>query len=1227
MATSPDTPRRRVRNPTRLRGGEDTAPPNKKLKYVPGGPGGGGRYLDPDTGNETPVGGTGPGGYNYIGSRGRIGRSNTEKAGVILTSDIPTASAVRPRPRRERTQRDRDRDRARRERERQVRLAQQQEQLAHGPRSSSASAAAAAVAQNDGYKPREERGWEEFHPDLDLDVVFPVYTAEEVDGLITPISKPGTPIKAPNFGHNSLNEDGANGAVDVALMSLSKSPTLHQEALHNDADAQYQAGKNGTPGTPHKRRPGRPARRADYMLTGLGSPPAPRIIPIPAQNPKERLNLPKPVYRQVETFATYEQDPAAQVNYVDKSMAHVGYQESEIFARPERTFIRVSEGSIEDDLDLAVTTKSDIDGPTAQVGRVEYDMDEQDERWLEAHNMTRRKEEAENIKPWLFEITMTQIEKEWHSLEKRIPKPNPKPPQTHRPRSSSAAAVNGEIAGQGEEQDSKCAICDDGDCENTNAIVFCDGCDLAVHQECYGVPFIPEGQWLCRKCQLIGRATPTCIFCPNVDGAFKQTNNMRWSHLLCAIWIPEVSLGNTTFMEPVMDVEKVQKQRWKLQCYICQQKMGACIQCGNKNCYAAFHVTCARRARLYLKMKSAHSTGIQDASVLKAFCHRHVTSEWRRDNDVEWAYEEAVAFYRREMRGRRWADSQAAALAQGPSRTQQHNDGADEPETGQNKKRGVPQKQVWRLPSGAPVVPQVVFNNVETALQRFNPRRRKEFVAEACKYWTLKREARRGASLLKRLQLQMEQFSSMEITRRNFAGMGAAGGPRLQRRIEFAEALEKDMAHLVPMVKAVKEREDKNLFDARLQLELVDLITFPIQPLLEPILAKAQQMDGKDMFADGLNQIRENMDRRHYVTVADFTPDLANVFRTALNPGADGPLTLEEKQRKAVAKRIIKAIQGPLDDVTRKESDIVRNRKDFPDLAALIAMTRPPEVQQAAREVAVEVNNDAADMDIDSEGEEMEVDQIINEAAHEPKGVRGSEHGILANGISKNHANGHMHDPDAEHDETTDEAVIRLQLGETEETIPTPNNNIAAEQHLDTIMAGGDPAASTGSDGSVPSLSASGSTHPSTSTGPPTHAHGSSHNKTDAEPDDLRILTHGGIPWYAAPFSPSGTTLYMPEDEPPSPSTHAADASSLAVPHAQPKREASVLSSVLSDLSELGEDEIKNLGPDGDDSDGGDGDDGDEDADEEVDEDAAALAAKEAAKKRARTRRRRRGYR
>lgn len=135
-----------------------------------------------------------------------------------------------------------------------------------------------------------------------------------------------------------------------------------------------------------------------------------------------------------------------------------------------------------------------------------------DQEWLDAVNLDRKKEQLNGVSYETFEIVMDRLEKEWFDLvcsllptanalnltfviqTKNIPKPDLALPS----------------------EDSTCAICDDSEGENSNAIVFCDGCNLAVHQgtesglvlslyhstlsDCYGVPYIPEGQWLCRKC-------------------------------------------------------------------------------------------------------------------------------------------------------------------------------------------------------------------------------------------------------------------------------------------------------------------------------------------------------------------------------------------------------------------------------------------------------------------------------------------------------------------------------------------------------------------------------------------------------------------------------------------------------------------------------------------------------------------------------------------------------
>lgn len=51
-----------------------------------------------------------------------------------------------------------------------------------------------------------------------------------------------------------------------------------------------------------------------------------------------------------------------------------------------------------------------------------------------------------------------------------------------------------------EEDDEVCAICSKPDSNPPNEILFCDNCNMPVHQKCYGIAKIPKGDWLCRGC-------------------------------------------------------------------------------------------------------------------------------------------------------------------------------------------------------------------------------------------------------------------------------------------------------------------------------------------------------------------------------------------------------------------------------------------------------------------------------------------------------------------------------------------------------------------------------------------------------------------------------------------------------------------------------------------------------------------------------------------------------
>ncbi|KAI5868004.1 bromodomain and PHD finger-containing protein [Durotheca rogersii] len=992
---------------------------------------------------------------------------------------------------------------------------------------SSAAAVAAAVVQSEGYKPREERGWEEFHPNLDIDATFMLFHAEDVDGTAKPV--PETPIAKPTAVDNL---DAASPSKDAGVAST-------------PLNAPNTAPNSATPFgaltvTPSRRRGGRLPRDSLYATRGEhAAPNTPTPLPIHGQNTKEKLDLKQPSYRKTDRILLFESKKFGQARYVDKAMMNVGYQESDNFIRPDRKLIKASDANMEDEADQAAALKADgeaVPQPTNSLGRVEYDMDEQDDMWLEAYNAHRKSQGWNPVTREVFEITITKIEKEWHVLEKRIPKPNPKPPQTHRPRSSSAAAVNGEPQA-GEEQDSKCAICDDGDCENTNAIVFCDGCDLAVHQECYGVPFIPEGQWLCRKCQLIGRGIPTCIFCPNSDGAFKQTNSSKWAHLLCAMWIPEVTLGNHTFMEPVMDVDKVPKSRWKLGCYICNQQMGACIQCGNKACYQAFHVTCARRARLFLKMKNnSGALDVLDGSTnLKALCDKHCPPEYAKENDVVRATKRAKKFYKKTMGDRIWASNQAKAMSLAAS----HRNAITEhpPDESQmtgaklsavlGDKKGQAGKPIWKLPSGAPVIPQAVFEIVEASLQRFNFLKRKEFVSDACRYWTLKREMRRGAALLKRLQLQMETFSSMELTRRNFAAMGPVGKARLSRRIEFAETLIRDLEQLKMMSEAVVQREQSKLEAAEMEQEFVDTCYFPIHKMLPPVIEKAIALD-KNLFYRGLVKLSNRLDERFYTTTLAFSSDLCEVISSGINSepksqvdslqraGSAVPVLPKSdfsdyRDRKKLGKRILKSIQPQLETALRLECE---------------ASHRPFESLKQELESMMEASLELRHQDINHGNVESEKSQdviMVDSVAAEIT-VGGQVDGSTA--TAETPGDVAMADADGEDDDVGDEGNIEVktstfEVGGVIEAAQPSHDAIAnrppqiPEGKSDAASVDGmqpvdTPPATNGYVGAVPSIQPA----------PPTPPR--SNGSLEHLPADS--LVDGGVVWYLQDFEPEGTS-------------------------------------------------------------------------------------------------------
>ncbi|KAL4458738.1 hypothetical protein ABPG75_013603 [Micractinium tetrahymenae] len=250
------------------------------------------------------------------------------------------------------------------------------------------------------------------------------------------------------------------------------------------------------------------------------------------------------------------------------------------------------------------------------------------------------------------------------------------------------------------DQEAFCAVCGDGHSEAPNQIVFCERCDVAVHQHCYGIAAVPDGEWLCEPCheyeemQLAQGVPPAevrppswqlapenrrpldggarsvrCALCPIKYGAFKKSENGRhWVHSSCALWIPETFMSfrevpGVGRREFVAGLEKVKPERWEGRCAICGLTDGAVMACQQPSgCANAFHVLCARNINLYLTVRPDPSR--KAAVQYRVYCALHSPAQQARDEKMwQERLEKQAAQQQKESKAKAAERAAAAKLA------------------------------------------------------------------------------------------------------------------------------------------------------------------------------------------------------------------------------------------------------------------------------------------------------------------------------------------------------------------------------------------------------------------------------------------------------------------------------------------------------------------------------------------------------------------------------------
>ena len=301
-------------------------------------------------------------------------------------------------------------------------------------------------------------------------------------------------------------------------------------------------------------------------------------------------------------------------------------------------------------------------------------------------------------------------------------------------------------------------------------------------------------------------------------------------------------------------------------------------------------------------------------------------------------------------------------------------------------------------------------------------------------------------------------------------------------------------------------------------------------------------LDGKGCLLAGFIRLREKLEERCYTSLSTFSADFGAVFSAAIGLPAmadtaevktqvDGvvsakDLTTVYKEKRKLAKRIVKAVQASLEDAMRKESELCRKpfEKELRDLDRLLETS----ISLRQDSLTNSLGEDASDEE--AHGQLLVTNGETHQCVHNSTDKQSTEH-ALTNGDLVIHQGGESlietaHAFKVTGSESRNDLEIASKsvgLAKASEPVPVPSGDVhqqpTPEDSVTTLGSNGitiyehqpDEAAVT---------SLMGSSHTVAKQSEPPTPPLSSKGEVQAP------LPQGGIPWYMDPLDPMGTTIH-----------------------------------------------------------------------------------------------------